>query len=663
MKSLVTLDDVEAISIGAGILGTGGGGDPYLESIQLRRELEHRGPQQLIDPKTLETTARMVVVGMIGAPTAGIEKLREGTEILRAVRLLETHLGQKFDAIVIAEIGGANSMGPLIAGLQAGIPTVDGDGMGRAFPELQMCSFLFQGDVMVAPLAMADAGVATAVIPETKTAIWCERLARNLATSMGATAGLAGMVMTGRQVKEYCVPYTVSLACRLGERVIQARGKNENVSEVIAGSRGGKVQLRGKIIDVKVLSRANNDELPPGVNKLVRLWVAQTRKVTEGDKMAGRHGNKGVIARILPEEDMPFLQDGTPIDIILNPIGVPSRMNLGQVLETHLGWAANALGFRAITPVFDGAPDRAIEDALAQAWLVEKSGAYDPRFSGESSGRKYDARVVRTWLEERGYKYDEIMANTDPGKPRKACMEIWLREEMGQDVTGLSDEEMMDDILRFNREDHTAAPVIGKAKLYDGRTGEEFDQPITVGYIYMMKLSHLVEDKIHARSTGPYSMITQQPLGGKAQFGGQRFGEMEVWALEAYSAAYNLQEVLTVKSDDVAGRVKTYEAIVKGEPIGQPGVPESFNVLLKELQSLGLSVELLHEEADRLALRSIPDVDDQEGLDTIDPLTMDPVPALQIVKDTGVRDIKSQDGDQETSSGVSSDTLPDQNPT
>ncbi|MCL0029216.1 DNA-directed RNA polymerase subunit beta [Dehalococcoidia bacterium] len=372
---------------------------------------------------------------------------------------------------------------------------------------------------------------------------------------------------------------------------------------------------RGKIIDVKVLSRANNDELPPGVNKLVRLWVAQTRKVTEGDKMAGRHGNKGVIARILPEEDMPFLQDGTPIDIILNPIGVPSRMNLGQVLETHLGWAANALGFRAITPVFDGAQDRAIEDALAQAWLVEKSGAYDPRFSSGSGERKYDARVVRTWLAERGYKYDDIMANPELGKPRKACMEIWLSEEMGQDITGLSDEEMMDEVLRLNREDQTAAPVIGKAKLYDGRTGEEFDQPITVGYIYMMKLSHLVEDKIHARSTGPYSLITQQPLGGKAQFGGQRFGEMEVWALEAYSAAYNLQEMLTVKSDDVVGRVKTYEAIVKGEDVIQPGIPESFHVLLKELQSLGLAIELLHETSDELDLpEMIERLNDEEVL-------------------------------------------------
>ena len=354
---------------------------------------------------------------------------------------------------------------------------------------------------------------------------------------------------------------------------------------------------RGKIIEVKVLSRENKDELPPGVNKLVRLWVAQVRKVTEGDKMAGRHGNKGVIARILPEEDMPFLPDGTPIDILLNPIGVPSRMNLGQVLETHLGWAAKALGFRAVTPVFDGAPDRAIEDALAQAWLVEKSGAYDFRDIGVAGDRHYDTAIVRDWMAKRGYDFDDTFADSNPGLARKACTEIWLQEEMGQDISGLSDEDMTVEVLRLNREEHASAPIIGKSILYDGRTGEEFDQPITVGYIYIMKLSHLVEDKIHARSTGPYSLITQQPLGGKAQFGGQRFGEMEVWALEAYSAAYNLQEMLTVKSDDVVGRVKTYEAIVKGEDVIQPGIPESFHVLLKELQSLGLAVELLHETA------------------------------------------------------------------
>jgi DNA-directed RNA polymerase subunit beta len=261
--------------------------------------------------------------------------------------------------------------------------------------------------------------------------------------------------------------------------------------------------VRGKVIDVKVFSRANNDELPAGVSQMVRVSIAQKRKISVGDKMAGRHGNKGVISRILPVEDMPFLPDGTPVDIILNPLGVPHRMNIGQILETHLGWAAERLGYKVATPVFDGAAEETIHQELERAGL----------------------------------------------------------------------------------------PRDGKVELYDGRTGEPFDNPVTVGYIYMLKLAHLVEDKIHARSTGPYSLVTQQPLGGKAQFGGQRFGEMEVWALEAYGAAHTLQEMLTVKSDDVMGRVKTYEAIVKGENIMEVGVPESFKVLVKELQSLGLNVE------------------------------------------------------------------------
>ncbi|MBM3949689.1 MAG: DNA-directed RNA polymerase subunit beta [SAR202 cluster bacterium] len=359
---------------------------------------------------------------------------------------------------------------------------------------------------------------------------------------------------------------------------------------------------RGKVIDVRVLTRENNDDLAPGVNKLVRLWIAQTRKISEGDKMAGRHGNKGVVAKILPAEDMPFLPDGTPLDVILNPIGVPSRMNLGQVLETHLGWAARLLGFRAVTPVFDGAPDEAIEDALAQSWLIERSGAVDPRPVDETGLRQVDMNVTRQWLSERGYNPDAVFATRPNGEARKACLQLWLKEETSMNASKMSVEEMKAEVLRLNRERSIAAPILGKSILSDGRTGERFDQPVTVGYIYMMKLIHLVEDKIHARSTGPYSLITQQPLGGKAQFGGQRFGEMEVWALEAYSAAYNLQEMLTVKSDDVVGRVKTYEAIVKGEDVIQPGIPESFHVLLKELQSLGLSVELLHEEAEQAAV-------------------------------------------------------------
>ena len=287
----------------------------------------------------------------------------------------------------------------------------------------------------------------------------------------------------------------------------------------------------GIIVDVKVFTRQNGDELPPGVNQIVRCYIAQKRKISVGDKMAGRHGNKGVISRILPEEDMPFLPDGTPLEIVLNPLGVPSRMNIGQVLEVHLGYAAKKLGWKVATPVFDGATEVDIMDALEQA----------------------------------GYDKD------------------------------------------------------GKSVLYDGRTGEAFDNRVTVGYMHMLKLAHLVDDKIHARSTGPYSLVTQQPLGGKAQFGGQRFGEMEVWALEAYGAAYTLQEIMTVKSDDIVGRVKTYEAIVKGENVPKPGVPESFKVLIKELQSLALEVKVLDEDGNEVILRESVDDEFDESPRNIDP--------------------------------------------
>ena len=278
----------------------------------------------------------------------------------------------------------------------------------------------------------------------------------------------------------------------------------------------------GIIVDVKVFTRANGDELPPGVNQVVRCYIAQKRKISVGDKMAGRHGNKGVVSRILPVEDMPFLPDGTPLQIVLNPLGVPSRMNIGQVLEVHLGYAAKALGWKVATPVFDGATEEDIMEALKEA----------------------------------GYNED------------------------------------------------------GKSVLYDGRTGEPFDNRVTVGYMHMLKLAHLVDDKIHARSTGPYSLVTQQPLGGKAQFGGQ----MEVWALEAYGAAYTLQEILTVKSDDVVGRVKTYEAIVKGENVPEPGVPESFKVLIKELQSLALDIKVLDGDGNEVILRETLDDDEVEEL-------------------------------------------------
>ena len=281
----------------------------------------------------------------------------------------------------------------------------------------------------------------------------------------------------------------------------------------------------GIILDVKVFTRDAGDELPPGVNQLVRVYIVQKRKISEGDKMAGRHGNKGVISRILPEEDMPFLPDGTPIDIMLNPLGVPSRMNIGQVLELHLGMAARQLGIHVASPVFDGATEEDVQETL------------------EEAGMASDAKTI----------------------------------------------------------------------LYDGRTGEPFDNRVSVGIMYMIKLAHMVDDKLHARSTGPYSLVTQQPLGGKAQFGGQRFGEMEVWALEAYGAAYTLQEILTIKSDDVIGRVKTYESIVKGDNVPEPGVPESFKVLIKELQSLGLDVKIMNDHDEEVDMRDVDEDEEQQN--------------------------------------------------
>jgi DNA-directed RNA polymerase subunit beta len=327
--------------------------------------------------------------------------------------------------------------------------------------------------------------------------------------------------------------------------------------------------------------------------------------------MAGRHGNKGVVARILPVEDMPYLEDGTPVDIVLNPIGVPSRMNVGQVLETHLGWAANALGFRAITPVFDGASDQLIEDELGRAWLAQQAGALKLKSNG--AGRityeNLDLPAFEEWLTARGYNARDVLDETRIGTAKRACLELWLEEAAGQKRVRDLPMEKLDEKTSDAALKGFAPPTYGKQKVFDGRSGEAFDQPVTVGYIYMLKLVHLVEDKIHARSTGPYSLITQQPLGGKAQFGGQRFGEMEVWALEAYGAAHILQELLTVKSDDVVGRVKAYESIVKGEDVLEPGVPESFKVLVKELQSLGLSVEVLNEDEE-----SVEFVEEGEGV-------------------------------------------------
>ena len=302
----------------------------------------------------------------------------------------------------------------------------------------------------------------------------------------------------------------------------------------------------GVIVDVKVFDRTNSQELSPGVNAVVRCYIAQKRKISVGDKMAGRHGNKGVVSRILKQEDMPFLPDGTPLDIVLNPLGVPSRMNIGQVLEVHLGYVARALGWKIMTPVFDGVHEENIRD------LYHYAQEHKNELSGENT-----AQIDFTKLK-------------------------WT-----------------DDC---------------KTELIDGRTGEKFESPVTVGYMYYLKLHHLVDDKIHARSTGPYSLVTQQPLGGKAQFGGQRFGEMEVWALEAYGAAYTLQEILTVKSDDIVGRVKTYEAIVKGDSVPKPGVPESFKVLVKELQSLGLDVKVLDKDQEEIDLKQTFDDDEEVGM-------------------------------------------------
>ena len=305
----------------------------------------------------------------------------------------------------------------------------------------------------------------------------------------------------------------------------------------------------GVVVDVKIFTRENKDELSPGVNQMVRVYIAQKRKISVGDKMAGRHGNKGVISRILPEEDMPFLPDGTPLQIVLNPLGVPSRMNIGQILELHLGMACKKLGIEIATPVFDGATEEDIKNLLVKAGCDED----------------------------------------------------------------------------------------GKTILYDGRTGEPFENRVSVGYMYYLKLHHLVDDKIHARSTGPYSLVTQQPLGGKAQFGGQRFGEMEVWALEAYGAANTLQEILTVKSDDVVGRVKTYESIVKGENVKPSGVPESFKVLIKELQSLGLDMRVLSETREEIEIGE----DDDEETRFTDNIN------ISGLEDTPIQPMEDEDEDDE----------------
>ncbi len=411
---------------------------------------------------------------------------------------------------------------------------------------------------------------------------------------------------------------------------------------------------RGKVVEVQEFSRENHHDLPVGVERMVRVHIAQLRKITEGDKMAGRHGNKGVISKVVPIEDMPYLEDGTPVELILNPLGVPGRMNIGQILETHLGWAADRLGFRAITPVFDGATEEEIAAELARAWMIDRAwldlteraiewlkeqGEEVEHYVDDNEARAVylyqrlleanwpdpedvvrDRTAMRRawlhlWLQEKGYDPRDILVWEDDDRPLEerqeaderavqVCLRLWIAHRGYADrLEGVGPDEDVRPIARqVSEETGWPLPTTGKQRLYDGKTGEPYDHPVTVGVITMMKLAHLVEDKVHARSTGPYSLVTQQPLGGKAQFGGQRFGEMEVWALEAYGAAHTLQEMLTVKSDDVAGRTRTYEAIVKGEKIGEAGIPESFKVLVKELQSLALSVEVIGEDDERIQL-------------------------------------------------------------
>ena len=404
---------------------------------------------------------------------------------------------------------------------------------------------------------------------------------------------------------------------------------------------------RGIVVDVKVFTREENSDLSAGVDKMVRVSVAQRRKITAGDKMAGRHGNKGCVSMVLPVEDMPFLEDGTPIDIILNPLGIPGRMNIGQVLEAELGWAARSLGFRAVTPVFDGASEAEIEAELVRAWMIDEAWRVTAEKGSEwLQGIEYDPEMIRDdnevrllyledqladkdvdlfeikenevlarraalnlWLESEGYDPATITAFPEDNisvadrkeqddNAVKACLVLWAKKQGKEIDDQLERTEMEAKAREIMMETGNPIPTLGKQLVRDGRTGDLYDQPVTIGVMSMLKLHHLVEDKVHARSTGPYSLVTQQPLGGKAQFGGQRFGEMEVWALEAYGAAYTLQEMLTVKSDDVAGRTATYESIVQNKPIEAPGIPAAFRVLVKELQSLSLAVEAIMDDGE-----------------------------------------------------------------
>ena len=409
-----------------------------------------------------------------------------------------------------------------------------------------------------------------------------------------------GIVRVGAWVKRGDI-----LVGKITPKVEQELTPEERLLRAIFGEKAKDVKdsslrlphgQRGKVIATRIISRDKGDTLPHGVEKRIRVWVAHTRKIQEGDKMAGRHGNKGVVSIVVPKEDMPFLEDGTPLDILLNPIGVPSRMNLGQLMEARLGWALDRLGMRSRSSVFESESDAVIEDLIAKAWFLEQSGAIDKR-NLDSKAVNWDK--LDAWLAERNYSRSSLWktSKTAEGNAGVACMRIWMKEVAGvEDAYSMKKSLVKKASYQISAEKNIPMPLSGKAVVYDGKTGRRYDKPVTVGSIYMLKLNHLVEDKIHARSTGPYALVTQQPLGGKAQFGGQRFGEMEVWALEAYSAAYTLQEMLTFKSDDAKGRVKAFEAIVKGEDQFERDLPESFRVLMKELQGLCLSLETQKKE-------------------------------------------------------------------
>ena len=429
-----------------------------------------------------------------------------------------------------------------------------------------------------------------------------------------------GIVRIGTEVKAHDI--LVGKVTPKGETEVTAE---EKLLRAIFGEKARDVRdtsLRvhngqnGIVIDVKILSRENGDELSPGVNKVVKVYIAQKRKISVGDKMAGRHGNKGVVSRILPPEDMPFLADGTPLDIVLNPLGVPSRMNIGQVLEVHLGIAAKKLGWKIMTPVFDGAKEQDIFECLKMAGL-----------------------------------WRDVLPNENTDG--KDLYEEVIREDGKKDIQRLDDETRNNpDAIKELLDSGKLKICDGKTVLYDGRTGVPFDNPVTVGIMYYLKLHHLVDDKIHARSTGPYSLVTQQPLGGKAQFGGQRFGEMEVWALEAYGAAYTLQEILTVKSDDIIGRTKAFEAIVKGANIPTPGIPESFKVLVKELQALSLDIKILDKDGNEIELSEI-------GEEDIAPMNIvAPAPDEEGANDEEYSD-EDSDYDEDDSYGDEDEEYPD----